>query len=58
LTWASARSTKLLLEPDNQLLLVLTNPGTPSVDGPNVVVPFTQLVFDWQGYGDLTPQAV
>jgi len=57
LTWACARSTKLLVELDGQLLLVLTEPGVPQVEGPDLVLPCAQLVFDWQGYGDLIPHA-
>ncbi|MFJ1936841.1 hypothetical protein ACIOGZ_29805 [Kitasatospora sp. NPDC088160] len=57
LTWAHVRHGKLLLELDERLLLVLTAPGAPSIDGQNLIVTFAQLVFDWQGYGDLQPHA-
>ncbi|WP_433893189.1 hypothetical protein [Streptomyces sp. CA-111067] len=57
LTWAHARQGKLLLELDDQLLLVLTTPGRPDTKDRNLTVTFAQLVFDWQGYGDLQPHA-
>ncbi|MGW5352385.1 hypothetical protein ACWERV_17975 [Streptomyces sp. NPDC004031] len=57
LTWARARRSRLLLELDEQLLLVLTAPGLPEAKGANLTVTFAQLVFDWQGYGDLEPHA-
>jgi hypothetical protein len=57
LTWAQARQTKLILELDHQLLLVLTEPATPRPDGPNLVMPFRQMVFDWQEYGNMRPHA-
>jgi hypothetical protein len=55
LTWAHARRYKLLLELDEQLLLVLTTPGPPIINAEGITMGFDQLVFDWQGYGDLQP---
>lgn len=57
LTWSQARPHKLLLELDAQLLLVLADPGEPTTEGRDLIVPFGQLVFDWQGYGDLQNHA-
>ncbi|SEL43645.1 hypothetical protein [Streptacidiphilus jiangxiensis] len=57
LTWTQARRTKLVLELDHQLLLVLTEPAMPRTEGPNLVMPFQQLVFDWQEYGSPSPHA-
>jgi hypothetical protein len=57
LTWAQARPTKLVLELDHRLLLVLTEPGLPRPDGASLVVPFRQLVFDWQECGTGQPHA-
>ncbi|MFG1811887.1 hypothetical protein [Streptomyces sp. NPDC049040] len=57
LTWSAARSGKVILELDDQLLLVLTSPGRPQHDAGNLTLPFAQLTFDWEGYGDRTPHA-
>lgn len=51
LTWSAARSRRVLLELDGQLLLILTDPGQPSRDGDDLVIPFARLIFDRQGYG-------
>ena len=58
LTCVCARSHRLLVELDGQLLLSIS--GTPLVTSENgevVITGFDQLVFDWQSYGDLRPQA-
>jgi hypothetical protein len=58
LTFLEARKDKLLLELDDQLLLIFTSLKEVRDEGAEIVLsPFSQLVFDWQEYGSLTPHA-
>ncbi len=59
LTWSAALSHKVLLELDSQQLLILTEPAEVVMTGRTgthmEVRGCSQVTFDWQGYGDLTP---
>jgi hypothetical protein len=57
LTFVLARRQKLLVELDNQLLLVITEPRVEAASNAEVQVSFRQLTFDWQEYGNLRPHA-
>jgi hypothetical protein len=57
LTFLTDRPHKLLIELDEQILLVLTEPKVTTVPGVQVRLDFKQMTLDWQGYGDLTPHA-
>lgn len=48
------RDNKLILELDNQLYLVFTKPLKVEVSGNDLIISsFKQLIFDYQGYGDM-----
>ena len=51
----ASRPHKLLVEFDEQLLLIVTEPFVRSADEAAVELGFASLTFDWQGYGDLEP---
>ena len=55
LTFIVARPHKLLIEFDEQVLAVLTEPGLRRASKVEVVVGYDQLTIDRQGYGDMTP---
>jgi hypothetical protein len=55
LTFVLARQHKLLVELDDQLLLVFTEPRVEASSDGEVQVSYTQLTFDWQEYGNLRP---
>ena len=56
LTHLLARPRKLLIELDEQLLLVFTEPGRVEVEGRDLVIDdYAQCVFDWQEYVNFTP---
>ena len=57
LSFIEARPHKLLVELDEQLLLVLTEPAVVEVTDRHARVTFEQLTFDWQEYGNLRPHA-
>ena len=55
-TWLEERENKLIIELDNQLYLIFTKPVVYEIVGKELIFSqFKQLVFDWQGYGDMTP---
>jgi hypothetical protein len=58
LTDVIVTTSKLILVLDHQLVLLFTEPSEP-VSGSDELVfsRFTQLVFDWQEYGNMTPHA-
>ena len=56
LTFVTQRPHKLLIELDEQVLLILTEPKV-AAPGMQVRLDFEQMTLDWQGYGDLTPHA-
>ncbi len=59
MTWIAERENKLIIELDNQLYLTFTKPVSHSTQGSDLILSsFSQLVFDRQGYGDLTPHCV
>ena len=54
LTFSTSRPHKLILELDQQLYLIFTEPeGAYIEDDELVITGFKQLVFDRQGYGDM-----
>ena len=56
LTWIEERKSKLIVEIDNQLYLIFTKPIQLEVINNNLVITgFEQLVFDYQGYGNMKP---
>lgn len=56
LTYLEVRPHKLIIELNKQLLLVLTDcKKIQSSDKELVLSDFVQLVYDWQGFGDMTP---
>jgi hypothetical protein len=56
LTWSAARPHKLLIELDQQLLLILTEPQGVAVSPTELrITGCAQVTFDYQGYGDLQP---
>jgi hypothetical protein len=58
LTSLEVMGDRLLIELEGQLLLVLTDPGEPVVDGQDLVFDqFAQLVFDWQEFVNKRPHA-
>src|SRR4051794_13520109 len=57
LTFWEARPHKLLLELDEQLLLIVTEPALVAASTLEVRLSFAQLTFDWQEYGNLRPHA-
>ena len=57
LTFAVARSRKLLLELDDQLLLVLTEPDVLAASRRQVRIRSDQMTFDWQEYSNFLPHA-
>ncbi|WP_287797554.1 hypothetical protein [Idiomarina sp.] len=53
-TYTLERDNKLILELDNQLYLIFTKPLKFETSNNDLVISgFKQLVFDYQGYGDL-----
>src|SRR5579871_1794740 len=57
LTWSAARKHKLLLELDEQLLLILTEPGPVEIDESELrVTRCAQVTLDWQEYGNMAPR--
>jgi hypothetical protein len=54
-TFVAARPHKLLIECDEQVLAVLTEPRLARASDAEVVIDYDQLTMDWQGYGDMTP---
>lgn len=57
LSFIAARPHKLLIELDEQVLLVLTEPRLLDSFDAQVRIEFAQMVLDWQGYEDMTPHA-
>jgi hypothetical protein len=55
LTFSEARPHKLLLELDDQLLLIVTDPEMVGASDEQVRLSFAQLTLDWQEYGSLRP---
>jgi len=52
LTWSEVRGTKVFLELDNLVHLIVTAPTEATVEGSDLLLTgFTQLVFDRQDYG-------
>lgn len=50
------RPNKTILEIDEQLYLIFTGSIKEKDQGDKIVISdFIQLVFDWQGYGDMKP---
>jgi hypothetical protein len=59
LTWIAERPQNLIMELDGQQYLIFTGLGAIKTRGAELVFSgFGQLVFDWQGYGDLTPHVL
>jgi hypothetical protein len=56
LTFVAARQLKLLVELDNQLLLVFTEPRIEAANDSCVRIAYRQLTFDWQEYVNLRPR--
>lgn len=58
LTYLEVRPNKVILELDEQLYLIFTNlKSVYTKDNDLCFEEFSQCVFDWQGYGDLKPNA-
>jgi hypothetical protein len=57
LTFIAERPHKLLVEFDDQILVVLTEPQLVAQRDQEVLISFQQMTLDWQGYGDVTPHA-
>ena len=58
LTGSFDRDNKLILEFDSQLYLIFTKPIVIEKSNNDLVISnFEQLIFDYQGYGDMTPHA-
>lgn len=56
LSFIEERPHKLLLELCQQFLIVLTDCKTICLEADRLILKdFSQFVFDWQGFGDLTP---
>ncbi|MBW8183204.1 hypothetical protein [Shewanella nanhaiensis] len=54
LTYSLERENKLILELDNQLYLIFTKPLMIEKSGNDLVISnFKQLIFDYQGFGDM-----
>lgn len=51
LTWAVQRDNKLFLELDHQLHLVLSDAELGEVNGEDLELRCSQVVFDWREYG-------
>ena len=56
-TFVAARPHKLLIELDEQVLAILTEPLLVSASGIAVIIDYEQLTIDRQGYGDMTPHS-
>lgn len=56
-TFVAARPHKLLIEFDEQVLAVLTEPRLAQESAVEVVIGYEQLTIDRQGYGDMTPHS-
>ena len=56
-TFVAARPHKLLIEFDEQVLAVLTEPRLTQESAVEVVIGYEQLTIDRQGYGDMTPHS-
>src|SRR5579884_1914547 len=56
-TFIQDRPRKLLVELDDQLLLVITEPRLSEADQQGVTIRFEQLTFDWQEYANYRPHA-
>jgi hypothetical protein len=57
MTFVEDRPRKLLVELDDQLLLVVTEPRLHKADEHGVTIHFEQLTFDWQEYANYRPHA-
>ena len=55
LTYAVARPNKLVLELDEHVYLVITQPEITSSSTDLVSLGYGQLTLDWQEYGNMTP---
>ena len=56
ITYYIKRPNKTILEIDEQLYLIFTGPIVEIDQEDKLVISeFVQLVFDWQGYGDMIP---
>jgi hypothetical protein len=56
-TFVVARPHKLLIEFDEQVLAVLTEPSLSRASDAEVVIDYEQLTVDRQGYGDMVPHS-
>ena len=56
-TFVVARPHKLLIEFDDQVLVVLTEPRLSRGSDTEVVIDYEQLTLDRQGYGDMVPHS-
>ena len=56
-TFVVARPHKLLIEFDEQVLAVLTEPRLSRASDIEVVIDYEQLTMDRQGYGDMIPHS-
>jgi len=57
LTYLVHRPHKVLLELDEQLLLILTEPLVGEVTAARLALTCDQVTLDWQEYGNLQPRA-
>jgi hypothetical protein len=57
LTFIAARQRKLLVELDDQLLLIVTEPKVEAASDRAVHLAYRQLTFDWQEFVNLRPHA-
>ncbi|HWG72668.1 MAG TPA: hypothetical protein VG184_01300 [Acidimicrobiales bacterium] len=56
LTWSGSASRRIILELDEHLLLMATDPGPVSCDERSLTIPsFAQLVFAWEEFGNRRP---
>lgn len=56
-TFVTARPHKLLIEFDELVLAILTEPRLAQESANEVVIGYEQLTIDRQGYGDMTPRS-
>ena len=56
MTWLEEKDNKLIIELDKQLYLIFTKPVSCTKQENDLIISnFKQLVFDYQGYGDMKP---